>query len=189
MSMNKKRCDWVTSDPLYIDYHDKEWGRPAFDDKTLFEYLNLEGAQAGLSWLTVLKKRAHYRKVFYDFDPHKIVKIGAKEQAQLLTDPGIIRNRLKVAAFIENAKTYLTVCEQHGSFSDFIWQFVDGQPVVNHWQSHQQVPVTTTISDKMSKELKRLGFKFVGSTICYAYMQAVGMVDDHLTTCFLRTDC
>lgn len=184
---NKKpiqRCTWVTDDPLYIEYHDKEWGVPVYNDKVLFEFLILEGAQAGLSWLTVLKKRHHYQKCFDQFNAEKIVSYNKKKIESLLANPGIIRNKLKVNSVIENAKAYLQVKEEFDSFSDYIWQFVDGKPIQNKWKTLKQVPAKTLISDKMSKELKKRGFKFVGSTICYAYMQAVGMVNDHLTSCF-----
>ncbi len=178
------RCSWVTDDPLYIHYHDHEWGVPLHDDKLLFEFLILEGAQAGLSWLTVLKKRENYRTCFDHFDPSKIVRYNKKKIDALIANPGIIRNKLKIASVIENAKAYLKVVEEHDNFSNYIWQFVDGKPIQNHWKSHKQVPAQTSISDNMSKDLKKRGFKFVGSTICYAYMQAVGMVNDHTTNCF-----
>ncbi len=180
----KKRCDWVGQDPLYIDYHDQEWGRPIYDDRLLFEFLNLEGMQAGLSWLTVLKKRAHYRKVFDRFNANKIVRYDQTKFNQLMNDPGIIRNRLKIQAVIGNAKTYLAIKKEFKYFSDYIWQFVSHQPIENRWKSIEAVPDKTVVSDEMSKDLKRRGFKFVGSTICYAYMQAVGMVNDHTVDCF-----
>jgi DNA-3-methyladenine glycosylase I len=180
----KTRCAWVTEDPLYIDYHDKEWGRPIYDDRLLFEFLILEGAQAGLSWLTVLKKRENYRCAFNQFDPEKIAKYSDRKIQSLLHDSGIIRNRLKINAAVTNAKAYLSLRDELGDFSDYLWQFVDGQPLRNHWQSIKEVPATTVISDVLSKDLKRRGFKFVGSTICYAFMQAVGMVNDHTSDCF-----
>lgn len=183
--MSKQRCGWVSDDPLYIEYHDKEWGRPEYDDQKLFEMLCLEGAQAGLSWITVLKKREHYRKVFDNFDPVKIAQYDDKKREKLLNDPGIIRNKLKVNAFIVNAQRYLAITEAQ-SFKDYIWQFIGGEPVKNHWKSLKEVPVTTPESDAMSKQLKKDGFKFIGSTICYAFMQATGMVDDHVEGCFLR---
>ncbi|PHQ79669.1 MAG: DNA-3-methyladenine glycosylase I [Coxiella sp. (in: Bacteria)] len=186
METQKTRCGWVNTDPLYVDYHDQEWGKPIYDDQLLFEFLILEGAQAGLSWWTVLKKRAHYRDVFANFDPHKIARFTDRRVEKLLQDPGIIRNRLKVNAAITNAKAYLKVCDEFDSFSAYIWSFVDGKPVKNHWKTLAEVPVTTPASDAMAKDLKKRGFKFVGTTICYAYMQAVGMVDDHLTTCFIH---
>lgn len=180
-----KRCFWVSNDPLYLEYHDKEWGVPVYDDHRLFEMLCLEGAQAGLSWITVLKKREHYRKVFDNFDAAKIAKYTEKKREKLLADPGIIRNKLKVNAFIVNAQNYLRIKETQ-SFSDYIWQFVDGKPIINHWQDRSQVPATTAESDAMSKQLKKEGFKFVGSTICYAFMQACGMVNDHTMDCDFR---
>jgi DNA-3-methyladenine glycosylase I len=178
------RCAWVTDDPLYIYYHDHEWGVPIYDDKLLFEFLILEGAQAGLSWLMVLKKRDNYRACFDQFDLLKIVRYDKKKIAALLENPGIIRNKLKINSVVENAKACLRVKEEWGSFSDYIWQFVDGKPIQHHWKKAKQVPASTSISDQMSKDLKKRGFKFVGSTICYAYMQAVGMVNDHTVNCF-----
>jgi len=183
----KTRCAWVTEDPLYIAYHDKEWGRPIYDDRLLFEFLILEGAQAGLSWLTVLKKRENYRRAFDQFDQEKIANYPDKKIQSLLQDSGIIRNRLKINAAVINAKAYLSLRDEVGNFSDYLWQFVDGQPLRNHWQSIKEIPVTTPISDALSKDLKRRGFKFVGSTICYAFMQAVGMVNDHTVDCFCRS--
>lgn len=179
-----KRCAWVTDDPIYIEYHDTEWGVPVRDDRTLFEFLILEGAQAGLSWITVLKKRAHYREVFENFDPEKIARFNQTKIEQLLSDPGIIRNRLKVNAAITNAKFYLEMKEQGIDFSAYLWNFVDGKPIQNHWKTTKEIPAFTDRSDKLSKDLKKRGFKFVGSTICYAFMQAVGMVNDHTTDCF-----
>ncbi len=181
---NKSRCAWVNDDPLYINYHDHEWGVPIHDDRLLFEFLILEGAQAGLSWITVLKKRDNYRKCFDHFDPKKIAQYNDKKIAELLNNPGIIRNRLKINAAVTNAKAYLQVKQEWGSFSDYIWHFVDGKPIKNHWKSIKQLPSKSAISDAMSKDLKKRGFKFVGSTICYAYMQAVGMVNDHIVDCF-----
>lgn len=178
------RCNWATSDPLYIEYHDKEWGVPVHDDRELFEMLCLEGAQAGLSWITILKKRENYRKAFDNFDAKKIVRYDARKVKQLLANEGIVRNRLKVAAFIQNAKIFLEVTKEFGSFDAFIWQFVGGKPKTNARTTLKHVPPTTPESDTMSKELKKRGFKFVGSTICYAFMQATGMVNDHLVTCF-----
>jgi len=182
--MNKKRCAWCTSDPLYMEYHDKEWGVPIYDDKLLFEFLILEGMQAGLSWLTVLKKREAFRKAFANFDAKKIAKFDDDKIQLLLNNPGIIRNKLKIAATIQNAKAFLELKNNSGSFADYIWSFVDGHPVKNNWQSIKQIPAKTDISDAMSKDLKKKGFKFVGSTICYAFMQAVGMVNDHTKDCF-----
>lgn len=184
MKKQLTRCGWVNADPLYISYHDEEWGVPVYDDRLLFEMLNLEGAQAGLSWYTVLKKRAHYQKVFDQFNPLKIVRYNDKKIAALLADSGIIRNRLKVAAVVENAKAYLRLQDEGILFSDYIWQFVEGHPIQNQPATLKQVPASTPLSDKMSKDLKKKGFKFIGSTICYAYMQAVGMVNDHVKDCF-----
>jgi len=181
-----KRCEWaVDVDPLYTQYHDEEWGVPVFDDRKLFEMLILEGAQAGLSWFTILRKRENYRKAFDQFNPGKIVRYTDRKRASLLNNPGIVRNRLKVNAAIVNAQCYLNVLEEYQSFSEYIWQFVGGEPINNHWGSTQDVPVTTDKSDTMGKDLKKRGFKFVGSTICYAFMQAVGMVNDHTTDCYL----
>lgn len=178
------RCDWAGNDPLYQHYHDKEWGRVSRDDAHLFEMLILEGAQAGLSWITILRKRDGYRRAFDDFDVDKMARYSPQKIEKLLLNPEIVRNRLKVNAAVTNAQCYLAVVKEYASFAKYIWQFVDGKPVINHWQSMQQIPVTTPQSDAMSKDLKKRGFKFVGSTICYAYMQAVGMVNDHLTGCF-----
>ncbi len=180
-----KRCFWVSEDPLYIEYHDKEWGIPVYDDQKLFEMLCLEGAQAGLSWITVLKKRAHYREVFDQFDANKIAQYDDKKRENLLNDAGIIRNKLKVNAFIVNAQNYLKI-KQSSSFSDYLWQFVDGKPIINNFHDRSEVPATTAESDAMAKQLKKDGFKFVGSTICYAFMQACGMVNDHTTDCDYR---
>lgn len=187
MKQNKNtliRCPWPGDDPLYIDYHDKEWGTPLHDDQKLFEFLILEGAQAGLSWITILKKRENYIKAFDEFTAEKIARYSARKIEQLLNNPGIVRNRLKINATVTNAQAYLDVLEQYSSFDEFIWQFVDGKPVQNKWKTMKSVPAMTKQSDSMSKELKRRGFKFVGSTICYAYMQATGMVNDHLEKCF-----
>lgn len=177
------RCGWVNQDPLYIDYHDNEWGVPVYDDRLLFEYLNLEGAQAGLSWYTILKKRENYRRAFDNFEPAKIIQYDEKKIEELLNDQGIVRNRLKIHAVISNAKSYYAVVEEFGSFSRYIWSFVDGKPIHNHFTALSQVPVSTDISDRLSKDLKKRGFKFVGTTICYAFMQAVGMVNDHIESC------
>ncbi len=180
----KNRCEWAGADPLMVEYHDREWGTPVHDDRTLFEFLILEGAQAGRSWSTVLKKRERYRQVFDNFDAAKVARYTEKKTAKLLADPGIIRNRLKVASAVRNAKAFLAVQEELGSFDAFIWQFVGGVPKVNRWRSLNQIPAQTAESDAMSRELKRRGFNFVGSTICYAFMQAVGMVNDHTVDCF-----
>ncbi|GBF12401.1 DNA-3-methyladenine glycosylase 1 [Tepidibacillus sp. HK-1] len=182
--MMKSRCAWVTDDPLYIDYHDQEWGVPVFDDQKLFEFLILEGAQAGLSWITILKKRENYRHVFDEFDPKKVALYDSKKVEELLVNKGIIRNRLKIQSSITNAQAFLKVQEEFGSFREYIWSFVDGQPIINHWKSKEEVPITTPQSDLMSKDLKKRGFKFVGSTICYSFMQATGMVMDHTTNCY-----
>lgn len=178
------RCPWTGNDPLYIAYHDGEWGVPVVDEQRLFEMLLLEGAQAGLSWITILRKRERYRAVFDQFNPHAIAGYAPPRIEALLKDPGIVRNRLKIAAAVSNAQRFLEIAARPGGFSDYIWQFVDGRPVVNRWRTMAQVPATTPASDAMSKQLKKDGFKFVGSTICYAYMQAVGMVNDHLVACF-----
>ena len=178
------RCPWCGDDPLYVRYHDEEWGVPVHDDGKLFEFLVLEGAQAGLSWITVLRKRENYRRAFHGFDAGRIARYGEKDIARLLADPGIVRNRLKVTGTVANAKAFLAVQEEFGSFADWLWGFVDGRPVVNHWRRLDQVPATSPASDAMSRELKQRGFKFVGSTICYAHMQATGMVNDHLVSCF-----
>lgn len=183
-TIDKTRCAWTTDDPLYIDYHDHEWGVPIYDDQQLFEFLILEGAQAGLSWITVLKKRENYRACFDNFNPQKIARYKANKVEKLLSNAGIIRNRLKIESAILNAQAYLEVIKEWDSFSNYIWHFVDGQPIQNNWKNLQQVPNKTLISDTMSKDLKKRGFKFVGSTICYAFMQAVGMVNDHTKDCF-----
>jgi DNA-3-methyladenine glycosylase I len=177
------RCIWAGDNSTYIAYHDKEWGVPVYAERRLFEFLLLEGAQAGLSWITILKKRPHYRKVLDRFDPEKIARYNRRKINALLTDPGIVRNRLKVEAAVQNARAWLEL-KQHMKPRDFLWQFVDGVPATNHWRNQKQVPANTVASDAMSRELKRRGFKFVGSTICYAFMQAVGMVNDHTTNCF-----
>lgn len=175
-----KRCAWVSDDPLYVEYHDKEWGVPEYDSNRLFEMLCLEGAQAGLSWITVLKKREYYRDVFDGFDPEKIAKYDAKKREALLVDTGIIRNKLKINAFIVNAQLYQAF---DGDFSEWLWSFVGGSPILNGWESLADVPAQTPESQAMSNALKKAGFKFVGPTICYAFMQATGMVNDHTTDC------
>ncbi|MDU4961075.1 MAG: DNA-3-methyladenine glycosylase I [Sporomusaceae bacterium] len=180
-----QRCAWAR-DELEIRYHDEEWGVPCYDDHKLFEMLILEGMQAGLSWITVLKKRENFRQAFDGFDAEKMALYDETKVAELLGNAGIIRNRLKIAAAIENARRFLAIQEQYGSFSRFIWQFVDAEPLINHWPSSAEVPASTPQSDLMSKALRKAGFKFVGTTICYAFMQATGMVNDHVTTCFLR---
>lgn len=178
------RCGWVSDDPIYIKYHDEEWGIPNYDDRHLFEMLCLEGQQAGLSWITVLKKREHYRKVLDNFDPQIIASYSDEYLEQLLKDSGIIRNRLKVYGIRKNAKAYLRLTESGESFSSYIWSFVGGSPINNHFQSLKEIPAETELSKAMSKQLKKDGFTFVGSTICYAFMQACGMVNDHTTDCF-----
>lgn len=179
-----KRCPWAVTDPIYILYHDQEWGLELHDDRKLFEFLILEGMQAGLSWLTILKKRENFRTAFDNFDPNKVALYDKRKVRFLLSNAGIIRNRLKIEAAITNARAFLNVQEEFGSFDRYIWQFVDGTPKINHWTSLRQIPVRTPESDAMSRDLKSRGFKFVGSTICYAHMQATGMVNDHLVSCF-----
>ena len=179
-----KRCEWANSDEAYIVYHDTEWGMPVHDDRKLFEMLILEGAQAGLSWLTVLKRRENYRKAYDYFDPAKIAQWDQEKIASLLQNPGIIRNRLKVEAARSNARAFLQTAEEYGSFDTFIWSFVGGRPIRNSWKDIKEIPATTPESDRMSKDLKKRGFRFVGPTICYAFMQAVGMVNDHVVDCF-----
>ena len=180
----KKRCDWLTDEEIYIEYHDKEWGVPVYDDHKLFEMLILEGSQAGLSWITVLKRRATYREAYDNFNPEKMANWDSEKITKLLEDPGIIRNKLKVAAAKQNAQAYLRTIKEYGSFKDFLWSFVNGKPIHSSWKSFSKIPTTTKESDALSKALKRKGFKFVGSTICYAFMQAVGMVNDHIIKCF-----
>lgn len=180
---NVVRCKWVNDDQVYIDYHDTEWGVPVYDDRLLFEFLILEGAQAGLSWITILKRRDNYRKAFDNFDAKKVARYDSAKYEKLLANEGIIRNRLKIQSAITNAQAFLTVQKEFGSFSDYIWQFVEGSPVQNKWKEQYRVPARTVVSDAMSKDLKKRGFKFVGSTICYAFMQAVGMVNDHIVSC------
>jgi DNA-3-methyladenine glycosylase I len=185
---SRRRCTWPTKS-LDIEYHDREWGRPHHDDRALFELLILEGAQAGLSWATILAKRENYRKAFDGFDAEKIAKYGARKMASLVADPGIVRNRLKIAATIQNAKSFLAVREEFGSFDRYIWSFVGGTPKVNRRRGRGDVPAHTRESDAMSKDLRARGFRFVGTTICYAFMQASGMVNDHLTACFCHAVC
>ncbi len=180
----KKRCQWAEFDPLSKEYHDKEWGVPVHDDQKLFEFIILEGMQAGLSWSTILKKRENFRKAFNNFDPKKIARYDKRKIKELLSNPGIIRNRLKIDAAIQNAKSFLEIQKEFGSFDKYIWQFVNEKPIVNVWKSMKQLPARTAESDAMSIDLKKRGFKFVGSTICYAHMQATGMVNDHTVDCF-----
>jgi len=180
-----QRCAWAANaSPLMLDYHDREWGVPLHDDRALFEFLVLEGAQAGLNWDTILKKRENYRRAFHNFDPARIARYGDEDIQRLLADAGIVRNRLKIQAAIVNAQKLLQVHEECGSFDKYIWQFVGGRPIKNAFKSLSEIPASTTESDAMSKELRRRGFKFVGSTICYAFMQAVGLVNDHTVDCF-----
>jgi DNA-3-methyladenine glycosylase I len=181
---DKKRCGWCTDDPIYMAYHDLEWGRPVHDDRLLFEFLILEGAQAGLSWITVLKKRENYRKAFNHFDAAKIAGYDDKKFKELLNNEGIIRNRLKIASAIANARAFLAVQKEFGSFDQYIWSFVDGKTLKNSFSHYKKLPAKTAISDAMSIDLKKRGFNFVGSTICYAFMQATGMINDHTTDCF-----
>ncbi len=184
MGEQATRCGWVGDDPLYRVYHDTEWGVPLHDERALFEFLILEGAQAGLSWLTILKKREGYRRAFDGFDAERIARYGETDVARLLADPGIVRNRLKVAAAIGNARAALAVRKEYGGLDAYFWSFVDGRPIVNAWRSMAQVPARTPLSDTISKDMKKRGFKFVGSTIIYAHMQATGMVNDHTVDCF-----
>jgi DNA-3-methyladenine glycosylase I len=180
----KGRCEWCGSDPLYVSYHDDEWGIPVHDDRRLFEKLVLEGAQAGLSWLTILRKRENYRRAFHGFDPNRIAAYSHTDIQRLLQDAGIVRNRLKIESAIHNARRALEIIREYGSFSSFLWRYVDHIPRQNAWTSMSELPARTEQSDMMSKDLKKLGFKFVGSTICYALMQSVGMVNDHVVGCF-----
>ena len=184
-----RRCDWCGTEPIYIEYHDSEWGVPNFDDASLFEFLLLEGAQAGLSWITVLKKREGYRQAFDGFDAEKIARYGQDDVNRLLQNSGIIRNRLKVESAVTNAWAFLDIKERYSSFSDYVWQFVGGLPRQNRFRSLKQVPAMTSVSDAMSKQLKKDGFRFVGSIICYAFMQATGMVNDHLVDCHRHEAC
>ena len=182
----KQRCAWCGTDPLYIEYHDEEWGVPVHDDRKLFEMLTLEGAQAGLSWITILRKRENYRKAFNNFDPKKIARYDRKKVGQLLHDAGIVRNRLKIASTISNAGVFLAVQKEHGSFDKYLWKFVGGKPMRNSPRVLKEIQPKTPLSDALSKDLKKKGFRFVGSTICYAFMQAVGIVDDHTTNCYRK---
>ncbi|MGB2692951.1 MAG: DNA-3-methyladenine glycosylase I [Thermodesulfobacteriota bacterium] len=179
-----KRCDWCGKDPIYVDYHDKEWGVPVHDDRMHFEMIILDGAQAGLSWITILKRRDGYREAFDNFDVNKVAKYSDKKVEKLLTNPGIIRNRLKVNSAVKNAKAFLEIQKEFGSFDKYIWQFVKNKTIQNKWKKISDLPAKTAESDAMSKDLKKRGFSFVGSTICYAYMQAAGMVNDHTADCF-----
>lgn len=189
MAKSIKRCDWCGDDDLYVAYHDQEWGMPSRDDATLFEFLVLEGAQAGLSWITVLRKRENYRAAFDGFDPDLIARYGKRKVNQLLKNEGIIRNQLKINSAVTNAQRFVAMRDAGQSFSDFVWSFVDHVPVQNRYRTMADVPATTPVSDAMSKALKKAGFSFVGSTICYAYMQSIGMVNDHLVTCHRHKAC
>ena len=186
LTTEKSRCGWVpTGDEEYTRYHDEEWGRPVHDDRHLFEMLTLEGAQAGLSWSTILRKRAAYRKAFAKFDPAKVARFDAHRRAALLQDPGIVRNRLKVDSTVTNAQAFLAIQQEFGSFSRYLWDWVGGRPITNGWRTRSQVPASTDLSDRISRDLKKRGFRFVGSTILYAYLQAVGVVNDHTAGCYL----
>ncbi|OWY39466.1 DNA-3-methyladenine glycosylase I [Xenophilus sp. AP218F] len=180
------RCPWCGDDPLYVAYHDQEWGRPERDDRKLFEMLILEGAQAGLSWITILRKREGYRAAFQDFDPAKVAAMTEADVESLLQNPGIVRNRLKINSAIRNAKVFLAMQQQHGSFSDWLWAHVDGQPQIHGWDDYRDAPASTELSDRISKALKKAGMNFVGSTVIYAYLQACGVVNDHVRGCFLH---
>lgn len=180
----KTRCEWAGSDPLYIAYHDEEWGVPEHDGRRLFEFMLLDGAQAGLSWLTILKKRENYRKAFDGFDPERVARFGERKMRALLADGGIIRNRLKITSAIQNANAYLEVQREFGSFDAYIWRFVGGKPKRNSWRTLREIPARTPESESMSRDLRRRGFTFVGPVICYAFMQAAGMVNDHVVSCF-----
>jgi DNA-3-methyladenine glycosylase I len=186
-SLDPTRCAWATHHPLLMDYHDHEWGVPIYDEQRLFEFLILEGMQAGLNWLTILKKREHYRACFEHFNAEKIALYSPNKMDELMQDAGIIRNRLKIQSIITNARAFLTLKEHVGDLSQYLWKFVDGEPLKNHWAHHGQIPAQTPLSDAMAKDLKKRGFKFVGSTICYAFMQATGMVNDHTVDCFCHS--
>jgi DNA-3-methyladenine glycosylase I len=186
-SNSKLRCGWCGTDPLYVKYHDEEWGKPVYDDRLLFEFLILEGAQAGLSWITILRRREGYRKAFADFDPAKVALFTDADVERLMQDSGIIRNRLKITATIRNAQIFLELQKEFGSFSDFIWGYLPNKkPIVNKWKSLKEIPARTELSDQIAKDLKKRGIKFFGTTICYAHMQATGMVNDHLVDCICR---
>ena len=182
--MTKTRCTWCGTDPLYVEYHDKEWGKPVYDDATIFEFLILETFQAGLSWITILRKRENFRKAFDHFDYKKIAAYSENKYEELLLDAGIIRNKLKIKATITNAQLFMDVQKEFGSFSKYIWSFTNGKPIKNNFKNMSEVPATTELSDQLSKDLKKRGFKFVGSTVIYAHMQATGMVNDHTTDCY-----
>jgi len=184
----QQRCEWAGEDPLYVAYHDREWGVPSHDDRHLFEMLLLEGAQAGLAWITILRKRENYRRAFHGFDPHKVAGYTDADRQRLLSDAGIVRNRLKVDAAIGNARAFLEVAGEFGGFERYLWGFVDGRPVINHWREQAEVPASTPLSERLSKDLKRRGFRFVGGTICYSLLQATGLVNDHLVGCFRHAE-
>jgi DNA-3-methyladenine glycosylase I len=186
--MFKIRCDWCGNDPLYMKYHDEEWGVPVHADRKHFEFLVLESAQAGLSWITILRKRENYRKAYDDFDFIKVAQYDDEKVNELLQNQGIVRNKLKIAASINNAKMFLKIQEEFGSFDNYIWAFVDNKPLINHWENISKVPATSELSDKVSKDLKKRGFKFLGSTITYAHLQATGIINDHITSCFRYKD-
>jgi len=187
MSMEPVRCQWCGDDPLYIKYHDEEWGKPTHDDQTLFEFIILESFQAGLNWLTILRKRENFRDAFDGFDYQKIALYDADKQKELLQNPGIIRNKLKIKSAITNAQAFITIRKEFGSFSKYIWAFVKHQPIVNQFASFNDIPASTPLSDKISKDLKQRGFRFIGTTIIYAYMQACGLVDNHVVSCFCHS--
>jgi DNA-3-methyladenine glycosylase I len=180
----KTRCPWCGTDELYVRYHDEEWGVPVRDDRKLFEFLVLEGAQAGLSWMTILRRRENYRAAFAGFDVQKVAEFGEDQVARLVNDAGIIRNKAKIESAVKNARAFLKVAEEYGSFGAYLWGFVDGKPIVNHWKDLSQLPAVAPLAEKISKDMKKRGFSFFGPTVCYAHMQAMGMVNDHLTTCF-----
>jgi DNA-3-methyladenine glycosylase I len=183
------RCDWCLNDPLYQHYHDTEWGIPCSDDQKLFEFLILESAQAGLSWLTILRKRENYRQAFANFQPEKVARFNASNIERLMSNSGIVRNKMKIESAINNAQLFLEVQQQSGSFANYLWGFVNGIPIQNQWLNLQQVPTSTPLSDAISKDMKKIGFRFFGKTICYAYMQAIGLVNDHTTSCFRHQEC
>jgi DNA-3-methyladenine glycosylase I len=189
LKATRKRCEWANGDALYEQYHDEEWGVPCFDDHKLFEFLILEGAQAGLSWITILRKRENYRRAFANFEAEKVARFNSRSIERLMSDAGIVRNRLKIEAAISNAKLFLDLQQSHTSFSHYLWGFLDGQPIENHWASLNECPATTPVSDAISKDMKKKGFRFFGSTICYAHMQAMGMVNDHTIDCFRHSEC
>ncbi|MBV1932651.1 MAG: DNA-3-methyladenine glycosylase I [Porticoccaceae bacterium] len=186
----KPRCGWSSDDPLYEQYHDEEWGVPCYDDDKLFEFLVLESAQAGLSWITILRKRENYRKAFADFDAQKVARFNKRSVERLMADAGIVRNRLKIESAISNAKLFLELQDSYGRFADYLWGFIDGKkPIQNNWKTLADSPATTALSDAISKDMKKRGFRFFGSTICYAHMQAMGMVNDHTVDCFRHREC